>query len=336
MPRKELVLYVPRSHNQKREPSQFSSSDTRCNKRCKVMASSDTEYSSVPKTETTRVIAAKDSRNVDEDVAKMRKVAHDQGISAYPTKSGGKADKCGGLVKEKWRVSKSGCEEKEKKKPLDKRVITKDSRSVYEEKCEKMRNVASHYVSAINTDQYPTKSSAQCCGAVKEKGNVGLRISRSGFEEGCKLKKKKKEEKKERVMDHCKKMQCWVILKRLMTGRDSWVFKQPMMGLKILDNNNNNSIVDHYHESKSVSKPSIKSEVVCNKTSMKPNSLKDIESKLRKLVYTDADEFAEDIRVIFSYGFLHPPRNDIYKITSRLSEAFELTWKSLKEKWLIK
>ncbi|OIW07579.1 hypothetical protein TanjilG_08466 [Lupinus angustifolius] len=122
MPRKEFVLYVPRSHNQKREPSHLSDI-------------SDTEYSSVTKTETTRVIAEKDSRK---DVPKM-------------WKSGGNADKCGGLVKEKWRVSK-------KKKPLDKRDITKDSRSVYEEKCErkgvnnscskkmKMSNVITHEV----------------------------------------------------------------------------------------------------------------------------------------------------------------------------------------------
>ncbi|KAF1866321.1 hypothetical protein Lal_00024326 [Lupinus albus] len=281
MPRKELVLYVPRSQNQKREPSQHSSSDTPCNKRCKVMASSDTEYSFVTKIEITGVITdEKDSRNVHKDVAKMRKMTPDHEISAYPTKSGGSVDKCGGVVKEKWRVSKTGCEDKEKKKPLTKkRVVTKDSRFVNEEKCErkgvnnsdskkmKMRNVATHQVSAINTDQYPTKPSTKCC-----KGNVGLRISRSGIEDECKL---KKEEKNAKVMDHCKKMQCWVILKHLMTGRDSWVFKEPMMGLDILDNNY--SGVDYHYESKYVSKPSIKSKVVCNETSMKPSGLKDIE-----------------------------------------------------------
>ncbi|CAL0302748.1 unnamed protein product [Lupinus luteus] len=338
MPRKELVLYVPRSRNQKREPSQPSSADTRSNKRCKAMASSHAEYSSsMTKIETVGVITEKDSRNVHEDVAKIRKVAPDHEISTYPTKSVGNGDKFGGVVKEKWRVSKTRCEDNEKKKALTNRVASKDSRFVDEGKGEmkgvnnscskkmKMGNVATHKVSAINTDQYPpkTKSSAQCCGVVKEKGRVGARISRSGCEEKCKLKNNKKEEKKERVlqkMDHCKKMQCWVILKRLMTGRDSWVFKQPMMGLEILDSNNNkNSIVHHHNESKSVSKPLIKYEVVCNKTTMKPSSLKDIESKLQKLVYTDPDEFANDIRVIFSYGFLHPPRNDIYKITRRLS-----------------
>ncbi|KAF1895772.1 hypothetical protein Lal_00037888 [Lupinus albus] len=195
MPRKELVLYVPRSQNQKREPSQHSSSDTPCNKRCKVMASSDdTEYSSVTKSETNGVINEQDSRNLREDVSnKMRKVTHDHEISAYPTKSGGSADNKCGVVKEKWRVSKTGCENKEKKKTLTKRVVTKDSRFVDVKKCErkgvnnsdikkmKMRNVAStHKVNAINTDQYPTKPSI-----VKEKGKVGLRISRSGNEDEC-------------------------------------------------------------------------------------------------------------------------------------------------------
>ncbi|KAE9584453.1 putative chromatin remodeler Bromodomain family [Lupinus albus] len=189
-----------------------------------------------------------------------------------------------------------------------------------------------------NDDQYPKTTVAvikngtttQYCGIVKEKGRVGCKISRTGREEDCKLKKNEKFQKNGRflvVMDHCKKMQCWVMLKRLMTGRDSWIFKEPLMGLEIIDK-------DYSFNGSSMSKPFIKSEIVCNnETLMKPTCLKDIESKLNKLLYNKPDEFADDIRVVLSYGLLHPPRSDIYKIARRVSEDFEVSWKALKCKW---
>ncbi|KAK7338883.1 hypothetical protein VNO77_19517 [Canavalia gladiata] len=142
------------------------------------------------------------------------------------------------------------------------------------------------------------------------------RISKTWSEEECKLKnniekgvhevcnnKKNEKEKHIVIMDRCKKMQCWVMLKRLMVGRDRWAFKQPL-----LDDPN------------------------CK---LKPIGLKDIESKLNKWVYLEPDEFANDIRLVFSYALQYPPRSEVHRVASRLGESFELNWKTLKKKWIL-
>ena len=174
------------------------------------------------------------------------------------------------------------------------------------------------------TTEYPTRC------FVQEDKRADSRISRTGLEE-CKLKKgvefKKEEIPKVQRMDRSKKMQCWVILKRLMIGRDGWAFKQPLdlKDFGILDN------------SESTPKPmdlkNVNSKLKNSETVLKPIRLEDIESKLNKSVYSGPDEFADDMRLVFSYALMYPPRNEIHRIARRLSESFELSWKSLKDKW---
>ncbi|KAK7243467.1 hypothetical protein RIF29_38264 [Crotalaria pallida] len=342
--RKQIVLYVPRSKKRERSPSE--SSDIRCNKRSKVVApkgNTDIEYSaSMTNIEsvTTTVSEAGGKEEAANSLNKgTRKVTADDEVHANPTKYFAKG-KTGNRVKEERTgsiISRIGYVEKEKKQPKKQMKVAKKG-SIESEECERKKcgNTCNNKMMKLTTDEvsaYPTKSSAvgksrtsDQCDTVK--GKVG---SRFGLEE-CKMKTK---EKKQRVtvmqMDHYKKMKCWVMLKRLMTGRDSWAFKQKyyLKGLDILDNNIDNS-VSYYKNS---SKPKIKSELGSTQTIMKPIGLEDIESKLNKLLYTGIDEFADDIRLVFSYALLYPPRHEIYKIARRLSDNFEHSWKSMKDMW---
>ncbi|QHO27077.1 hypothetical protein HN51_024078 [Arachis hypogaea] len=125
----------------------------------------------------------------------------------------------------------------------------------------------------------------------------------------------KKEEEMEVVlneqrMDRYQKMQCWVILKRFMVGRDGWAFNKTLdpKKLGILGNN-------------------------CESVLLKPIGFEEIESKLHKFVYSGPDEFANDMRLLFSYGFMYPQRDQIHRVARRFSESFEIAWKALTEKW---
>ncbi|KAL2328093.1 hypothetical protein Fmac_021520 [Flemingia macrophylla] len=104
------------------------------------------------------------------------------------------------------------------------------------------------------------------------------------------------------MMDRYKKKQYWAILKRLMVRRDVWALKQPF-----LDNKSRSS----------------KTRLMC---------LEDIESNLKKSKYSKVDEFADDMRLVFSYALQYPPRSEIYKIARRIKDTFELHWKNFKLK----
>ncbi|RYR45857.1 hypothetical protein Ahy_A07g031634 isoform C [Arachis hypogaea] len=139
-----------------------------------------------------------------------------------------------------------------------------------------------------------------------EHHNACSRIPRTGS---------KKEEEMEVVlneqrMDRYQKMQCWVILKRFMVGRDGWAFNKTLdpKKLGILGNN-------------------------CESVLLKPIGFEEIESKLHKFVYSGPDEFANDMRLLFSYGFMYPQRDQIHRVARRFSESFEIAWKALTEKW---
>ncbi|KAK7291099.1 hypothetical protein RIF29_05986 [Crotalaria pallida] len=350
-PRKQIVLYVPRSKKRERSPSE--SSDIRCNKRSKLVApkgNTDIEHSaSMTNINSVTTTIAKDLRTtaVSEEGGKKeaanslnkmtRKVTADDEVHANPTKYFAKG-KGGNGEKERTGtiMPRVGYVEEEKKHPKKHmRVAKKASIESEESERKKCGNIHNKKMMKLATDEvsaYPTESSAvgksgtsDQCGTVR--GRVGSRI---GLEECMKTK-----EKKQRVMvmqmDRYKKMKCWVMLKRLMTGRDSWAFKHKhyLEGLDILDNNIGNSV----SYDKNSSKPKIKSELGSTQTIMKPIGLEDIESKLNKLLYTDIDEFADDIRLVFSYALLYPPRHEIYKIARRLSDNFEHSWKSMKDMW---
>ncbi|ESW04589.1 hypothetical protein PHAVU_011G108200 [Phaseolus vulgaris] len=130
---------------------------------------------------------------------------------------------------------------------------------------------------------------------------------------GCDERKKKerlsmeckKREKHAMAMDKHKKMQCWVMLKRLMVGRDAWIFKKSDLGV---------------HK---------------NLKKKKTMSLHDIESKLKRLEYSKVDEFEDDMVSVFSYPLGYPPRSEIHKIATRITQSFELTWKTMKKRWIV-
>jgi len=114
---------------------------------------------------------------------------------------------------------------------------------------------------------------------------------------------------KKTPMERYKRMQCWAIVSRMITGRDGWALKNPL-DLKFLKNKS--------------SKTSDK---------LKAIGLKDIEAKLK--FYSTPDEFAEDMRFVFYHGWLYPQRDVVHKIAMRLSDIFENKWKSLKESWAL-
>ncbi|GAU23444.1 hypothetical protein TSUD_331420 [Trifolium subterraneum] len=118
-----------------------------------------------------------------------------------------------------------------------------------------------------------------------------------------------KEEKKKKAMEHYKRMQCWVIVKRMIEGRDGWALKAPL-DIKFLKRGLEN-----------------KSKV------KKPIGLKDIEGKLKS--YSWPDEFADDMRFVFNHGLCYPWNGNVYRIAARLSDTFEYKWKVLKKEWAL-
>ena len=62
--------------------------------------------------------------------------------------------------------------------------------------------------------------------------------------------------------------------------------------------------------------------------------LQTIDSKLKKVLYLRTDEFAADIRCMFSNAMLYYSTNSaIHKRAKQLSKFFEMKWASLKESW---
>jgi len=94
------------------------------------------------------------------------------------------------------------------------------------------------------------------------------------------------------------------MLKHLMVGRDAWIFKKSDLG-------------DHKNMKK------------------KTMTLQDIESKLKRLEYSKVDEFADDMMSVFSYPLGYPPRSEIHKIATRITQTFELTWKTMKKRQIV-
>ncbi|XP_050909357.1 transcription factor GTE8-like [Lathyrus oleraceus] len=105
-----------------------------------------------------------------------------------------------------------------------------------------------------------------------------------------------------KAMECVKRRQCWLILKRMLVDRDGWDLKDP---------------------------PKIAKSDKCK---IKAIGLKEIERKMR--LYATEDEFASDMRLVFSNAMVtYPPRNHIYQIAKKFSDTFEHKWKSLKDMW---
>ncbi|KAL5058195.1 hypothetical protein RYX36_029799 [Vicia faba] len=98
-------------------------------------------------------------------------------------------------------------------------------------------------------------------------------------------------------MEHYKRMQCWSILKKMIEGRDGRDLNDKKMIYSI--------------------------------------GLEDIKAKLK--LYSTPDEFANDMRLIFSNVLkLHSSRDRVYRIARNFSHTFEYRWRSLKREWALK
>ncbi|RYR04753.1 hypothetical protein Ahy_B06g084528 [Arachis hypogaea] len=148
----------------------------------------------------------------------------------------------------------------------------------------------------------------------EEHHNACSRIPRTGSKVLDSKNTKKEEEMKvvlnEQRMDRYQKIQCWVILKHFMVERDGWTFNKTLDSKKL-------GILGNKYES----------------VLLKPIAFEDIESKMHKFVYSGSDEFANDMRLLFSYGFMYPQRDQIHRVARRFNESFKITWKALTEKW---
>ncbi|XP_020205523.1 bromodomain-containing factor 2 [Cajanus cajan] len=210
----------------------------------------------------------------------------------------------------------------EKPKP---KCSTDYSSRVISKVCE-LKNKKGYYAATIwvNAENPSSSSSSRSeCNEKEDVGNVNKREFKN--EKECVFKgntnkrerlHSEKKNKKESVckrnkshivmMDQCKKKQCWVILKRLMVGRDAWALKQPL-----LDNKSR----------------SRKAKILMG--------LEDIECNLQKFKYSKVEEFADDIRLVFSYALQYPLRSEVHKTARRMKDTFELTWKNFNHKWVL-
>ncbi|MED6138234.1 hypothetical protein PIB30_072321 [Stylosanthes scabra] len=102
------------------------------------------------------------------------------------------------------------------------------------------------------------------------------------------------------VMDRFKKMQCSVVLKRLLVHPDGVHFK--------------------------------KAKALASKPSM---DLESVQLKLWKDLYTRTDQISADIRTVFHNAMLcYPFRHEIHRAAATLSEVFETKWKDLEGMWV--
>ncbi|XLU18398.1 hypothetical protein S245_054464 [Arachis hypogaea] len=139
----------------------------------------------------------------------------------------------------------------------------------------------------------------------EEHHNACSRIPRTGSKVLDSKNTKKEEEMEvvlnEHIMDRYQKIQCRMILKSFMT-------LDPKK-LGILGNNCESVLLK------------------------KPIGFEEIESKQHKFSYSRPDEFANDMRLLFSYGLMYPQKDQIHRVARKFNESFEITWKALMEKW---
>ncbi|XLS96284.1 hypothetical protein HN51_039019 [Arachis hypogaea] len=113
----------------------------------------------------------------------------------------------------------------------------------------------------------------------------------------------------------------------------------PRTGSKVLDSKNtkkeeemevvlNEHIMDRYQKIQWILGNNCESVLL-----KKPIGFEEIESKQHKFSYSRPDEFANDMRLLFSYGLMYPQKDQIHRVARKFNESFEITWKALMEKW---
>ncbi|KAJ1427975.1 Bromodomain-like superfamily [Sesbania bispinosa] len=59
-----------------------------------------------------------------------------------------------------------------------------------------------------------------------------------------------------------------------------------------------------------------------------------VKGKLEKGLYENTDQFARDVRILFSNAkVFYPMKHEIHRIAMKLSALFEAKWKTLEETW---
>lgn len=115
-------------------------------------------------------------------------------------------------------------------------------------------------------------------------------------------------EKRQKI-DRKASLQCANILKSLMSHPYGWVFSKPVDPVAL-------NIPDYF---------SIISE---------PMDLGTVKSKLEKNVYSEAEEFAADVKLTFANAMRYnPPGNDVHLMAKELNKFFERRWIELDKKW---
>ncbi|CAH8278061.1 unnamed protein product [Arabidopsis lyrata] len=118
--------------------------------------------------------------------------------------------------------------------------------------------------------------------------------------------------KKKQKLDCDWSSQCLVLLRFLMEHRVGWLFEEPVDPVKL-------EIPDYFSVIR------------------KPMDLGTVKSKLLKNVYSNADEFAADVRLTFANAMRYnPPGNEVHTIAKEIKEIFEVRWKLLKKKMVSK
>lgn len=114
--------------------------------------------------------------------------------------------------------------------------------------------------------------------------------------------------KKKLKLDRGLSSQCFTLLRLLREQELGWIFSEPVDPVKL-------KIPDYFS------------------VISKPMDLGTIKSKLLKNAYSNADEFAADVRLTFTNAMLYnPPENSVHKVAKELKEIFEVRWESLKKK----
>ncbi|XP_045798099.1 uncharacterized protein LOC123892354 [Trifolium pratense] len=92
--------------------------------------------------------------------------------------------------------------------------------------------------------------------------------------------------------------------------------------ISLSEHNKNKNILSHTNDQKSFGEENSKGLEKNKSKVQKTIGLKDIEAKLKS--YSTPDEFAKDMRFVFSQGLLYHPRHIVHRIAVKFSETWQL------------
>ncbi|MCL7050429.1 hypothetical protein MKW94_008576 [Papaver nudicaule] len=115
---------------------------------------------------------------------------------------------------------------------------------------------------------------------------------------------------KKQILDCKKRLDCSIILRKLMSHQSAWIFNEPVNPRKF-------NIPDYFT------------------IITKPMDLGTVKRNLRTKSYLDSSAFAGDVRLTFSNAMLYnPPDDDVHRLAQELNSDFESLWKAVQAKWI--